>query len=102
MWSSLEWLTFVCIPKLVSARCCVAQAVRLTLCYVQIDLLVPMIGVSRQQKAHEVLNIMTKGMTNVVMQLCRETGEAFVKYVLQPQFLKELSQSGTSHFRLLA
>jgi hypothetical protein len=82
-----------------------------------------MIGVSEQSKPHEVLNIMAKvrhtphvsksavnnsfshhphtaaslqGMTSVVMRLCRETGEAFVQYVLQPQFLREINAPGTA------
>lgn len=82
-WPALEWLTFVYIPKL-------------------IDLLVPMIGVSEQSKPHEVLNIMAKGMTGVVMRLCRETGEAFVQYVLQPQFLREINAPESEARRLAA
>ena len=35
-------------------------------------------------------------MTGVVMRLCRETGEAFVQYVLQPQFLREINAPGTA------
>jgi len=35
-------------------------------------------------------------MTSVVMRLCRETGEAFVQYVLQPQFLREINAPGTA------
>lgn len=61
-----------------------------------------MIGVSGQSKPHEVLNIMARGMAKVVNQLCHETGEAFVKYVLQPQFRKEIIGQPGPHAHILS